>query len=128
MNEGRFLPARELLTYVQRPGGTRERLAELLKQVRDMAEGLPEDTDGDTTSDVDALGEAFSSGLVGIILDLFLIVGTRPTGEALSDIRQWKSSKKTAPAQYQPGFVSIPERSNGIHHAVTAFICGGKGK
>lgn len=54
MNDGRFLPARELLTFVQRPGGTRERLLELLKQVRDMAEGLPEDTDGDTDSDVDA--------------------------------------------------------------------------
>ena len=54
MNGGQFLPARELLTYVQRPGGQRERLAELLRAVRDMAEGLPEDTDGDTSSDADA--------------------------------------------------------------------------
>ena len=54
MNDGRFLPARELLVYVQRPGGTRERLEQLLCAVRDMAESLPEDTDGDTSSDVDA--------------------------------------------------------------------------
>jgi len=54
MNEGRFLPARELLVFVQRPGGQRERLEELLRAVRDMAESLPGDTDGDTESDVDA--------------------------------------------------------------------------
>lgn len=49
-----FQPARDLLAYVQQPGGEPGRLEELLRAVQAMVEALPEDTDADPDSDEEA--------------------------------------------------------------------------
>jgi hypothetical protein len=39
-----------------------------------------------------------------------------------------KGGKKAPAAQHEPGFVSVPEGRDGVHHAIPAFVRGGKGK
>jgi hypothetical protein len=41
---------------------------------------------------------------------------------------QGKCRKKATATKYQPCFVSIPERRDGIHHAVPALIRRGQGE
>ena len=40
-------------------------------------------------------------------------------------VGQGKGGKKAPATQYQPGFIPVPERSDGVHHTVAALIGGG---